>query len=162
MVRTPEPVDAVDAAERVAEAMIQLWRQAHLEIAPDVSDQQMRTLLVLEAGARNLTGLAREMGVGPSSATRLCDRLGQRGLIERVSAGRQVSIRLSRTGERLLEATRRHRRLLLRRALAATGTDQAVLHDALGQLCDLFAAPDLTAPDSASPAVPEGPERPPR
>ncbi|MEV6959656.1 MarR family transcriptional regulator [Streptomyces sp. NPDC051207] len=146
MSRTPEPADAVQAAECVAEAMIQLWRQAHLEIAPEVSDQQMRTLLVLETGPRHLTALAQQMGVGPSSATRLCDRLGQRGLIERVSAGRQVTIRLTPAGEKLLHATREHRRVLLRQALASIGTDQAVLHDALGQLCALF---PVVAPPAA-------------
>ncbi|WP_395570356.1 MarR family winged helix-turn-helix transcriptional regulator [Streptomyces sp. BK79] len=137
---TPEPADAVQAAERVAEAMIQLWRQAHKEIAPEVSDQQMRTLLVLETGPRHLTSLAEQMGVGPSSATRLCDRLGQRGLLERVSAGRQVRIQLTPAGEKLLHATREHRRALLRQALATAGTDQTVLHDALDQLCVLFTA----------------------
>jgi DNA-binding MarR family transcriptional regulator len=147
MPRGPEPADAIEAAEHFAESMIQLWRQAHLEIAPDVSDQQMRTLLALERSDHNLTGLARALGTSPSSATRLRDRLDQRGLIERRASGRLVTIRLSATGEKLLQATREHRRRLLRRTLTDTRADQTTLQDALGQLCALFTVLSGTTAD---------------
>jgi DNA-binding MarR family transcriptional regulator len=137
MVHGGEPANAVEAAELVAEAMIQLWRRAHLEIAPDVSDQQMRTVLALERGPLKATDLARSLGTSPSSATRLCDRLEQRGLIERLTAGRRVTIHLTEAGQKLLHVTREHRRHLLDQALSDTGADRAVLHDALGQLCAL-------------------------
>ncbi|MFF5635740.1 MarR family winged helix-turn-helix transcriptional regulator [Streptomyces sp. NPDC012825] len=142
-------MDTVEAAERVAEAMIELWRRAHLEIAPEVSDQQMRTLLALEKGACGPTLLARTLRVSLSSTTRLCDRLDQRGLIQRTASGRHVTVCLTPDGERLLHATREHRRCLLARALTDTGADQAILQDTLGQLCALLA--HLSDPPQSAP-----------
>lgn len=48
-----DPAHAVEAAEQVAEAVIELWRRAHLDVAPDVCDQQMRTVLALESTPLN-------------------------------------------------------------------------------------------------------------
>ncbi|MFF7755307.1 MarR family transcriptional regulator [Streptomyces sp. NPDC007971] len=94
----------------------------------------------MERSDHNLTGLAKALGTSPSSAPRLCDRLDQRGLIERMASGRLVTIHLSASGEKLLQATREHRRHLLRQALTDTGADQSILQDALGQLCALLTA----------------------
>ncbi|QKW18078.1 MarR family transcriptional regulator [Kitasatospora sp. NA04385] len=145
--------DAIRAAEHVAEAMIELWRRAHEEVAAAVSDQQMRALLVLEGGGGNPTALAARLGLSPSSTTRLYDRLEHRGLVARVQSGRRVAVSLTALGSRLLEETRRCRRELLRQALSAAAvSDRQVLHEALEQLCALVrglpaAAPEQTVAD---------------
>ena len=83
-------------------------------IEDDVSVVQFRALVVLwEHAPRTLAALAAELDVHPSSATRLCDRLVGKGLMERTTAPdsrREVELRLSAEGRRVVQAVIDHRR----------------------------------------------------
>ena len=63
---------------------------------------QYRTLVVLTyAGAHRLADLAESLGVSPSTATRMCDRLVRKGLITRtrdVVDRREVNLSVTNAG----------------------------------------------------------------
>lgn len=83
-------------------------------IEDDVSVVQFRALVVLwEHAPHTLAGLAAELDVHPSSATRLCDRLVGKGLMDRSTSPdsrREVELRLSAEGRRVVQAVIDHRR----------------------------------------------------
>ena len=75
---------------------------------------QYRALIALAAhGPQRVTDLAEELGVHPSSATRMCDRLERSGLVDRtVAVGnrREVEVHLTRSGRALLDRVTTARR----------------------------------------------------
>ncbi|OJY38512.1 MAG: hypothetical protein BGP03_12880 [Pseudonocardia sp. 73-21] len=97
-----------------------------LAAAGDVTLPQYRALVVLATrGPQRGIDLAEALGVNPSSATRLLDRLSRGGLIRRTrlrADRRAVRVALSPTGRQLVaEVTQRRRREVeqLMRALPA-------------------------------------------
>ncbi|NMH96184.1 MarR family transcriptional regulator [Pseudonocardia sp. K10HN5] len=85
-----------------------------LAAAGEVSLPQYRALVVLASrGPQRAVDLAAALGVNPSSATRLCDRLSRAGLVrrQRQSADRRaVKVALSPRGRELVvEVTQRRR-----------------------------------------------------
>ncbi len=105
---------AVDAA---AEALLSVWDAARESASNRVSGSQLRALLVVEAyDGINLRGLAAQLGVILSSASRLCDRLVAAGVLERVPGRtdrREIALHLTPAGRRMLDELRsdRHRRI---------------------------------------------------
>ncbi len=75
--------------------------------ATDVTLPQYRALVVLAAhGPRRVGELADALGIHPSTATRLCDRLVERTLVRRAvdpANRREVSISLSPKGRQLVD-----------------------------------------------------------
>lgn len=73
----------------------------------DVSVVQLRALTVLDhLGAANLGDLADGMGVTPSTASRLVDRLVQAGFVDRRAAQhsrREISVQLTQHGRTTLQ-----------------------------------------------------------
>ncbi|MBW8487097.1 MarR family winged helix-turn-helix transcriptional regulator [Actinomadura parmotrematis] len=103
--------------ERAARSLLAVWRRAH-DAAPErVPPSQLRALeAVQRRGVLNLRALAGELGVIPSSASRLCDRLEAAGLLARAGSDadrRQVTLQITAPGEELLRdiALRRQRDL---------------------------------------------------
>lgn len=97
---------------------------------------QLRCLVVLSSiGSSNLSGVAEALGVNPSNASRTCDQLVQRGLVDRKADPqdrRHVALRLSRAGRRLVREVMRHREQLLERIVAAMPSpDQVALMTAI-------------------------------
>lgn len=128
----PEPVGATPAAEHVAASMIELWRRAHEEVAPTLSDEQMRVLLALEGGRTGADGVAGELGLGPDATAALLGTLERRTLARRGPAGEFC---LTGAGKCVLEATRQRRcRLLEQTLVTAAPQDRPVLRDAINQL----------------------------
>jgi DNA-binding MarR family transcriptional regulator len=83
---------------------------------------QYRALVVL-ASRRDVrpVDLADALDVSPSTATRMCDRLVRKGLVERLhrdSDRREVEVRLSTTGRSLVSDVAARRRRDLRRVVA--------------------------------------------
>jgi DNA-binding MarR family transcriptional regulator len=80
----------------------------------DVTLPQYRALVVLASrGPQRPTGLAEALAVHPSTITRLCDRLVAKRLVHRGEAPanrREVAIRLTPKGRRLVDAVTRRRR----------------------------------------------------
>jgi DNA-binding MarR family transcriptional regulator len=115
-------VDAVMTASRVLVAVA----ARSLAAAGDVTLPQYRALVVLATrGPQRGIDLAEALGVNPSSATRLLDRLSRGGLIRRTrlrADRRAVRVALSPTGRQLVaEVTQRRRQEVeqLMRALPA-------------------------------------------
>ncbi|MER6677848.1 hypothetical protein [Streptomyces sp. NPDC000983] len=146
------PVDPESAepatADQIAESMIELWRQAHEDVAPTISDEQMRGLLVLETERGDPARVADGLGVDRDAADRLCDRLERRTLVRRGPSGEFC---LTGAGKCVLEATRQRRRQLLEQTLVtAAPPDRPVLRDAIDQLYGVV-HPLVRVPRSRSP-----------
>ncbi|MEU9480566.1 hypothetical protein [Streptomyces sp. NPDC048191] len=144
----PEHAEASAAAEHVAEAMIKLWQQAHADVAPTVSEEQMRGLLALGSEPTDPDQIARDLCVSASWATRLLDRLEQCALVRRLPSG---EFSLTGAGKCVLEATRQRRRQLLEQTLVtAAPPDRPVLQDTFNQLYGVV-SPLARVPRSRSP-----------
>lgn len=117
----PEAValEIADAVDRLTD----LWSVAAQEAVLRLSLHQLKALRALEAGRElNLTGLAEQLGIGLPTASRLCDRLEAAGLLERSShphKRREVQLRLTGQGNRVLKDVAARRRHALGAALAA-------------------------------------------
>ncbi|MEU0599945.1 hypothetical protein ABZ484_17145 [Streptomyces sp. NPDC006393] len=117
----PERAEASSAAQHVAETMIRLWQQTHEDVAPTISEEQMRVLLALGSEPTDPGWIARNLRVSASWST--C----------------------------VLEATRQRRRQLLEQTVVtATPPDRPVLRDAFNQLYGA-ASPLARVPCSRSP-----------
>ncbi|MGH3411618.1 MAG: MarR family winged helix-turn-helix transcriptional regulator [Marmoricola sp.] len=126
-------VDAVLAANRV---FVAVATNALAGIAPEVTLPQFRTLVLLDSrGPMTLTALAAALGVVPSTATRMCDRLVSKKMIRRATDRgnrRQVTLSLSTAGRRLIEKSTARRRDEIFRLLATVPVrDQHRLAEAL-------------------------------
>jgi DNA-binding MarR family transcriptional regulator len=114
-----EDAEAVDAS---AEALVSVWDAAREAMADRVSGSQLRALLVVQQhDGINLRGLAGQLGVILSSASRLCDRLVAAGVLERVPGRtdrREIALHLTASGHRLLDKIRSDRRGRLATVLA--------------------------------------------
>jgi len=106
--------ELVDAVLRSSRALVAVAARSIAQVDDAVTLPQYRALIVLAAhGPRRVTDLADELGVHPSSATRMCDRLERAGLVDRaVAVGnrREVEVRLTRPGRALLDRVTAARR----------------------------------------------------
>lgn len=122
--RGAELVDAVMTASRVLVAIA----ARSLAAAGEVSLPQYRALVVLASrGPQRAVDLADVLGVNPSSATRLVDRLVRSGLVRRTrerSDRRALRVTLSPPGRALVAEVTRRRRAEFERLLDALPTAQ--------------------------------------
>jgi DNA-binding MarR family transcriptional regulator len=86
-----------------------------VEAAPlPVTVVQHRVLVLLAAeGPQAIGSIALQLGVNPSNATRVCDRLQRLDLIQRSRSeadGRAVHVSITPAGRRLVDAVTEHRR----------------------------------------------------
>jgi DNA-binding MarR family transcriptional regulator len=108
------------------------------QVGEGVTVPQLRVLvLASQPGRLNATAVAAALDVHLSSASRICDRLVQAGLLDRRDLPedrRHVELTLTPAGQRLLASVNDHRRdvftRILRRMAAA---DRAALTQALSQ-----------------------------
>ncbi|MEV0716445.1 MarR family transcriptional regulator [Asanoa sp. NPDC050611] len=122
-----------------------VWDAAREGAADRVSGSQLRAMLVVEEfDGINLRGLAGSLGMILSSASRLCDRLVAAGMLERFPGRtdrREISLHLTKIGQRLLDELRAERRRRLSEVLSrmTPAARQALLRglsefgDALGK-----------------------------
>jgi DNA-binding MarR family transcriptional regulator len=114
----PDPMRAA-AVDDAAQALLAAWDAAREQATPRLSWPQLSALLVVErAEGINLRGLAGELKMLLSSASRLCDRLVASGMVERVPGRadrREIALFLTPSSRQLLEELR-----LTRRAMLAT------------------------------------------
>ncbi len=126
--RVDEDLDALaDALVYAAQALVGVSVRA-LSGHEEVTLPQLRVLVVLETrGPQRLGGLAEILGVGPSGATRLCDRLEAKGLVRRSesSEDRRVTfLHLTAAGARLVRRYAQRRRSLLEEVIRAVPAEQ--------------------------------------
>lgn len=130
--RAREPRDGPEAvASQIADAvdsLTHLWSAAAQEAVLRLSPHQLRALRTLQAAPDlNLTGLAEHLGIGLPTASRLCDRLEAAGLLERSSHPhnrREVQLRLTGQGNRVLADVAERRAQALRAALASMSAEE--------------------------------------
>ncbi|MEU6574122.1 MarR family transcriptional regulator [Streptomyces sp. NPDC046805] len=111
--------EIADAVER----LVSLWSMTAQEAAVRLSLHQLGALRALEtAPEMNLTGLAERLDIGLPTASRLCDRLEAAGMLERAlhpRKRREVQLRLTGHGRRVLDDVAHRRTQALAGALAA-------------------------------------------
>ncbi len=111
-----EVADAVLTASRV---LVGIAAASLSPIEGEVTLTQYRTLVVLHSrGSQTLQALAGELQVVPSSATRMCDRLVRKGLIERHTPEenrREVQLSIAEAGAAIVARVAGDRKRELRR-----------------------------------------------
>jgi len=111
-----ELVEGLVAASR---AMVALAARSLAGLDADVTLPQFRALVVLASrGPQRSADISAELGVNPSTGSRMCDRLVRKGLVRRTrTAGDRRVVRLTLTAagrELVAEVTRRRRHDLSR------------------------------------------------
>jgi DNA-binding MarR family transcriptional regulator len=122
-----DPAEVAAAVEAATRALVITLGRAEEEVLPRVSVSQLRALLIISREApANLNRLAEELGAIPSSASRLCDRLVAAGLVTRRTGSvdrREVELRVSADGQRLVDRLREARVAELAAVLATMPPD---------------------------------------
>src|SRR4051794_32060140 len=114
--------DVVESVLGASRALVGVAARSIAAVDRDVTLPQFRTLVALaEHGPQNVGRLAEEVDVHASTATRMCDRLVRRGLIERTASPdsrREVIVRLPPAGRRLVGKVMTARRRAIRDIVA--------------------------------------------
>lgn len=109
----PDP-EVVDAVLEVSRALVAVAARSMYSLGDDVTLVQYRALVVLSVrGPQRLADLALALHVGPSTATRLCDRLVRKRLVHRRRTSedrRGVRISLTPSGQALVDEVTARRR----------------------------------------------------
>ena len=109
---------------RASRAFVGLTVRALGQVGTDVTLPQFRALVVLASrGSLRSVDIAEELQVNPSTATRMTDRLAAKGLVRRVRSTddrRVVRLRLTRSGQEIVERVMAQRRTALERIVAET------------------------------------------
>jgi DNA-binding MarR family transcriptional regulator len=104
----------VDALLTAARALVALAARSLAEIDGEVTLPQYRALVVLATrGPQRVVDISTELGVAPSTGTRMCDRLVHKGLARRqrsTANRREVRVTLAPPGRRLVEEVTTRRR----------------------------------------------------
>ncbi|MFL6077720.1 MAG: MarR family winged helix-turn-helix transcriptional regulator [Mycobacteriales bacterium] len=113
----------MEALLTTSRALVGLAARSLSDLDADVTLPQFRTLVVLAArGPQRAIDLAGELGVRPSTATRMCDRLVRKKLVRRArpaSNRREVRLTLTAAGRELVGTVIERRRAELDRIVAA-------------------------------------------
>ncbi len=103
----------------VSRAMVALAARSLADLDADVTLPQYRALVVLASrGPQRIVDIAAELGVNPSTATRMCDRLVRKRLIRRYRSTadrREVRLTLTAGGRALVQQVTDRRRVELER-----------------------------------------------
>lgn len=130
-----EVTDAVLLASRV---LVAVAARSLADVSDDVTLPQYRALVVLASrGPQPLGALAEQLDVTPSTATRLCDRLVRKGLVDRrpsETSRREVEVSVTDAGRDIVDSVTRRRRREIGRILEAVPADRQMqlveaLHD---------------------------------
>ncbi|MDP9386482.1 MAG: MarR family transcriptional regulator [Actinomycetota bacterium] len=101
-------LDAIVAGSRV---LVGISTRSLQATTHDVTLPQCRALATLgQRGPLSLVGFAEALQVNPSTATRMCERLIEKGLVRRTRAERGVSLDLCEAGKRVVSDITRARR----------------------------------------------------
>jgi len=116
-------VDGVTDAVLMASRSLVAIASRSLADTGSVTIAQYRALVVLQSrGPQSAQQLAAELGVAPSTATRMCDRLVAKDLIERDAVAenrREIRLMITPAGAEIVGAVSRRRRRELRKIVSA-------------------------------------------
>lgn len=107
-------------------------------VDPPITMPQWRVLVLAESEPQNVKSVAEDLGIHPSNATRLCDRLVRAGLLDRGQLEhdrRQVVLTLTARGRRLVDRVFAHRRRSVEQILATMPPEQRA---AVAEAIDAF------------------------
>ena len=137
------PVDAaaVDAVLTASRSLIAVATRSLGATAEETTIAQYRALVVLASrGPQRMADLAGALGVAPSTAGRMCDRLVRKGLIRRHRARadrRSVLVSVTAAGRLVVDQATARRRALIADILAKLSADtQRVVAAALRAFAD--------------------------
>jgi DNA-binding MarR family transcriptional regulator len=155
---------AVDAVLTASRSLIAVATRSLGSAAEETTIAQYRALVVLASrGPQRMVDLAAALGVAPSTAGRMCDRLVRKRLIRRHRARsdrRAVLVSVTAAGRQVVDQATARRRTLIAEILGKlpVGQQQAVaaalraFADAAGEL------PDSQWPPDAADATPGSPD----
>jgi DNA-binding MarR family transcriptional regulator len=114
--------DLVDALLSASRAMVGLAARSLADLDAEVTLPQYRALVVLASrGPQRMVDISTELGVNPSTGTRMCDRLVRKGLARRYRTAtdrRAVRLTLTPAGRHLVQEVTTRRRIELTRVVA--------------------------------------------
>lgn len=115
MTAADDEVDALaDAVLTASRLLVAVSARSIAAVNDAISLAQFRLLVVLDTrGQQKVTDLAEALDVNPSTATRALDRVVEAGLVDRQTnpnSRREVHVRLTKAGERLVRNVTRRRR----------------------------------------------------
>ena len=133
--------DAVNAVLVASRALVGIAGRSLAAIEARITLPQYRALVLLGSRPdRTVGSLADALGIHPSTATRLCDRLIDKGLIVRntsTESRREVTLALSADGRALVRAETRRRRNDIRKIVAQFDDEtRRKLIDAFGSFAE--------------------------
>ena len=133
--------DQIDAVLRASRALVGIAAASIAAVDDDVTVPQLRVLVMVDTkGPLNLAAVAAGLGVNPSNASRICDRLIRAGLLDRQESPddrRNITLSLTDAGRRLVNKMIKHRRTSIIRVLRDMDPDDREL---LTTALDRFAA----------------------
>lgn len=113
----------LDALMRASRAFSGIVAASLAQVGDQITPQQLRVLVIVATHDRVKAGdVSDAMGIHPSGATRLCDKLVSGGWLDRRTDPenrRQVTLELTPAGSRLLMTVMDHRRRILAGVLDA-------------------------------------------
>src|SRR5215470_1310195 len=157
---TGESVDeaAVDAVLTASRTMVAVATRSLGAAAEETTIAQYRALVVLASrGPQRMVDLAAALGVTPSTAGRLCDRLVRKRLIRRQRARadrREVLVSITAPGRQVVDQATQRRRALIAGILSRLPAGQ---QSAVASALSAFAAAAGEVPDDQWPALAEAP-----
>src|ERR1700728_2668760 len=162
------PDDAVvDAVLTASRTLVAVAEQSLGAAAEETTLAQYRALVVLASrGPQRLVDLAGALGVAPSTAGRMCDRLTRKGLIRRHRARadrRAVLVSITPAGREVVDQATARRRALIAEILTALPPEQQrdiavalrAFAEAAGEVPDSEWPAPLGEPPMEEPAVEE-------
>lgn len=133
--------DQIDAVLRASRAFVGIAAASIAAVDDDVTMPQLRVLVMVDTkGSLNLAAVAAGLGVNPSNASRICDRLIRGGLLDRQESPddrRNITLSLTEAGSQLVKRMMKHRRTSIIRVLRDMDPDDREL---LTTALDRFAA----------------------
>jgi DNA-binding MarR family transcriptional regulator len=148
---------AVDAVLTASRTLVAVTTASLGDAADDITIAQYRALVVLASrGPQRMAELAAALGVAPSTAGRMCDRLLRKGLIrrQRVRADRRaVKVSLTEAGRQVVDEATARRRAVLAGILAKLSARQ---QSAVAAALRAFTSAAGEIPDRQWPTGPTG------
>jgi DNA-binding MarR family transcriptional regulator len=154
----PPDAAVVDAVLSASRALMAVATRSLGAAAEETTIAQYRTLVVLASrGPQRIVDLAAALGVAPSTAGRMCDRLARKGLIRRHRARadrRAVLVSVTAAGRLVVDQATARRRTLIEEILATLREDaRRAIAEALRAFSDAAGeVPDSQWPPPPGPA----------
>jgi DNA-binding MarR family transcriptional regulator len=150
---------AVDAVLTASRTLVAVATMSLGAAAEDTTIAQYRALVVLASrGPQRMVDLAAALGVTPSTAGRMCDRLVRKGLIRRLRARadrRAVQVSITPAGRQVVDQATARRRTLIAGILRKLPPGQ---QPEIAKALQAFARAAGEIPDSLWPAGPADPQ----